>query len=80
MNSELVGAGGAFLHGVCRQHPRAVCYDGRPQKELFKSVRQLQQDMAQIKVQLADERTQRAHLQQLLVGHLETYGAANTTC
>uniref|UniRef100_A0A2M4CRP2 Putative guanine nucleotide exchange factor n=1 Tax=Anopheles darlingi TaxID=43151 RepID=A0A2M4CRP2_ANODA len=49
-------------------------------RQLFKSVRQLQQDMAQIKVQLADERTQRAHLQQLLVGHLETYGATNTTC
>uniref|UniRef100_A0A182JTI5 Guanine nucleotide exchange factor n=1 Tax=Anopheles christyi TaxID=43041 RepID=A0A182JTI5_9DIPT len=45
-----------------------------------KLVRQLQQDMAQVKLQIAEERSQRGHLQQVLMGHLETYGATNTTC
>ncbi|XP_058062356.1 rho guanine nucleotide exchange factor 7 isoform X1 [Anopheles bellator] len=49
-------------------------------RQLFKSVRQLQQEMAQVKVQIAEERTQRGHLQQMLLGHMETHGAANTTC
>uniref|UniRef100_A0AAG5CX26 Guanine nucleotide exchange factor n=1 Tax=Anopheles atroparvus TaxID=41427 RepID=A0AAG5CX26_ANOAO len=49
-------------------------------RQLFISVRQLQQDMAHVKLQIAEERSQRGHLQQVLMGHLETYGAANTTC
>ncbi|XP_053677504.1 uncharacterized protein LOC128727599 [Anopheles nili] len=49
-------------------------------RQLFISVRQLQQDMVQIKQQLAEERNQRNHIQQVLVSHLETYGATNTTC
>ncbi|XP_053663253.1 uncharacterized protein LOC128712384 [Anopheles marshallii] len=49
-------------------------------RQLFISVRQLQQDMAQVKLQITEERTQRGHLQQVLMGHLETYGATNTKC
>uniref|UniRef100_A0A182W9U8 Uncharacterized protein n=1 Tax=Anopheles minimus TaxID=112268 RepID=A0A182W9U8_9DIPT len=49
-------------------------------RQLFISVRQLQQDMAQVKLQIAEDRTQRGHLQQMLMGHLETYGATNTKC
>lgn len=49
-------------------------------RQLFISVRQLQQDMAQVKLQIAEERSQRGHLQQVLMGHLETYGATNTKC
>uniref|UniRef100_A0A182PMB7 DH domain-containing protein n=1 Tax=Anopheles epiroticus TaxID=199890 RepID=A0A182PMB7_9DIPT len=45
-----------------------------------KLVRQLQQDMAQVKLQITEERSQRGHLQQVLMGHLEAYGATNTTC
>uniref|UniRef100_A0A182MMV9 DH domain-containing protein n=1 Tax=Anopheles culicifacies TaxID=139723 RepID=A0A182MMV9_9DIPT len=49
-------------------------------RQLFISVRQLQQDMAQVKLQIAEDRTQRGHLQQMVMGHLETYGATNTKC
>uniref|UniRef100_A0A182NE89 Uncharacterized protein n=1 Tax=Anopheles dirus TaxID=7168 RepID=A0A182NE89_9DIPT len=49
-------------------------------RQLFITVRQLQQDMAQVKLQIAEERSQRGHLQQVLMGHLEAYGATNTTC
>ncbi|XP_065093246.1 rho guanine nucleotide exchange factor 7 isoform X4 [Ochlerotatus camptorhynchus] len=49
-------------------------------RQLFISVRQLQQDMAQVKTQVSEERTLRNHLQQVLMGHLESYGASNTTC
>ncbi|XP_053697149.1 rho guanine nucleotide exchange factor 7 isoform X1 [Sabethes cyaneus] len=49
-------------------------------RQLFISVRQLQQDMAQVKTQISEERTLRNHLQQVLMGHLENYGTSNTTC
>ncbi|XP_058826343.1 rho guanine nucleotide exchange factor 7 isoform X3 [Topomyia yanbarensis] len=49
-------------------------------RQLFISVRQLQQDMAQVKTQISEERTLRNHLQQVLMGHLESYGTSNTTC
>ncbi|XP_058449439.1 uncharacterized protein LOC131429378 [Malaya genurostris] len=49
-------------------------------RQLFISVRQLQQDMAQVKTQISEERTLRNHLQQVLMGHLESYGPSNTTC
>lgn len=49
-------------------------------RQLFISVRQLQQDMAQVKTQIGEERTLRNHLQQVLMGHLESYGTSNTTC
>lgn len=41
-------------------------------KQLWVTVRQLQQDMVQAKIQINEERALRSHLQQLLVGHLET--------
>lgn len=40
-------------------------------KQLWVTVRQLQQDMAQAKVQINEERALRCHLQQMLMGHLE---------
>ncbi|XP_062549134.1 rho guanine nucleotide exchange factor 7 isoform X6 [Armigeres subalbatus] len=49
-------------------------------RQLFISVRQLQQDMTQVKSQISEERTLRNHLQQVLMGHLESYGTSNTTC
>nr|XP_029720108.1 rho guanine nucleotide exchange factor 7 isoform X7 [Aedes albopictus] len=49
-------------------------------RQLFITVRQLQQDMTQVKAQISEERTLRNHLQQVLMGHLESYGASNTTC
>lgn len=49
-------------------------------RQLFISVRQLQQDMTQVKSQISEERTLRNHLQQVLMGHLENYGTSNTTC
>ncbi|XP_001650251.2 rho guanine nucleotide exchange factor 7 isoform X6 [Aedes aegypti] len=49
-------------------------------RQLFISVRQLQQDMTQVKTQISEERALRNHLQQVLMGHLESYGASNTTC
>lgn len=49
-------------------------------RQLFISVRQLQQDMTQVKTQISEERTLRNHLQQVLMGHLESYGTSNTTC
>lgn len=41
-------------------------------KQLWVTVRQLQQDMAQAKVQINEERALRCHLQQMLMGHLES--------
>ncbi|XP_055588792.1 rho guanine nucleotide exchange factor 7 isoform X5 [Uranotaenia lowii] len=49
-------------------------------RQLFISVRQLQQDMSQVKMQIVEERNLRNHLQQVLMGHLESYGTSNTTC
>lgn len=46
-------------------------------KQLWLTVRQLQQDMVQAKIQINEERALRSHLQQLLVDHLES--AAATT-
>lgn len=40
-------------------------------KQIWVSVRQLQQDMNQIKIQVNEERALRSYLQQLLMGHLE---------
>lgn len=49
-------------------------------RQLFITVRQLQQDMTQVKAQITEERALRNHLQQVLMGHLESYGTSNTTC
>lgn len=46
-------------------------------KQLWVTVRQLQQDMAQAKVQINEERALRCHLQQMLMGHLESVGNNN---
>lgn len=40
-------------------------------KQIWVAVRQLQQDMNQIKIQVNEERALRSYLQQLLMGHLE---------
>lgn len=40
-------------------------------KQLWVTVRQLQQDMTHAKNQINEERALRSHLQQLLIGHLE---------
>jgi Rho guanine nucleotide exchange factor 7 len=48
-------------------------------RQLYISVRQLQQDMIQVKSQLSEERAIRGHLQQILMGHLESLGN-NTKC
>uniref|UniRef100_A0A182QMA8 DH domain-containing protein n=1 Tax=Anopheles farauti TaxID=69004 RepID=A0A182QMA8_9DIPT len=62
-------------------HSGVECDEMTPTlRQLFISVRQLQQEMAQVKLQIAEERSQRGHLQQVLMGHMESYGAANTTC
>lgn len=56
-------------------------------KQIWVIVRQLQQDMAQAKVQINEERALRCHLQQMLMGHLETVcntssngGSASNNC
>lgn len=41
-------------------------------KQLWVTVRQLQQDMLQIKIQINEERALRSHLQQLLVESTNT--------
>jgi len=46
-------------------------------RQLWVAVRQLQQDMTQIKTQINEERALRCHLQQLLMSHLEGIGATN---
>ncbi|KAG4073731.1 hypothetical protein HA402_000955 [Bradysia odoriphaga] len=46
-------------------------------KQLWVTVRQLQQDMAQAKVQINEERALRCHLQQMLMGHLESVCISN---
>lgn len=57
------------------------CDDMTPTlRQLFITVRQLQQDMTQVKAQITEERALRNHLQQVLMGHLESYGTSNTTC
>lgn len=48
-------------------------------KQLWVTVRQLQQDMMQIKIQINEERALRSHLQQLLVGHLESTSTTGVT-
>lgn len=53
-------------------------------KQIWVTVRQLQQDMNQIKIQVNEERALRSYLQQLLMGHLEGLSStkncwANTT-
>lgn len=40
-------------------------------KQIWVAVRQLQQDINQIKIQVNEERALRSYLQQLLMGHLE---------
>lgn len=44
-------------------------------KQLWVTVRQLQSDMQQAKNQINEERALRSHLQQLLIGHLESSAA-----
>lgn len=61
-------------------HSGLECDDMTPTlRQLFITVRQLQQDMTQVKSQITEERALRNHLQQVLMGHLESYGT-NTTC
>lgn len=45
-------------------------------KQIWVAVRQLQQDMNQVKIQVNEERALRSYLQQLLMGHLEALGSA----
>lgn len=47
-------------------------------RQLWVTVRQLQQDMQQVKTQMTEERALRGHLQQVLMGHLETINASNS--
>lgn len=47
-------------------------------KQLWVTVRQLQQDMQQAKNQINEERALRSHLQQLLQMHLESSAVATT--
>lgn len=62
-------------------HSGLECDDMTPTlRQLFITVRQLQQDMTQVKAQITEERALRNHLQQVLMGHLESYGTSNTTC
>uniref|UniRef100_A0A8D8BBV4 Rho guanine nucleotide exchange factor 7 n=2 Tax=Culex pipiens TaxID=7175 RepID=A0A8D8BBV4_CULPI len=62
-------------------HSGLECDDMTPTlRQLFITVRQLQQDMSQVKAQITEERALRNHLQQVLMGHLESYGTSNTTC
>lgn len=49
-------------------------------KQLWSSVKQLQQDVTQIKTQINEERELRGQLQQLLMEHLEKFVKGNTTC
>uniref|UniRef100_A0A1Q3FCT9 Putative guanine nucleotide exchange factor n=1 Tax=Culex tarsalis TaxID=7177 RepID=A0A1Q3FCT9_CULTA len=61
-------------------HSGLECDDMTPTlRQLFITVRQLQQDMTQVKAQITEERALRNHLQQVLMGHLESYGTSNTT-
>lgn len=49
-------------------------------RQLWTSIKQLQQDMTQMKIQINEERALRGNLQQLLMNHLESVGTSNTTC
>lgn len=49
-------------------------------RQLWTSIKQLQQDMTQMKIQINEERALRGNLQQLLMNHLESGGTSNTTC
>lgn len=46
-------------------------------KQLWSTVRQLKQDMTQMKTQMNEERALRGHLQQLLMEHLERVVSSN---
>lgn len=46
-------------------------------KQLWSTVRQLKQDMTQMKNQMNEERALRGHLQQLLMEHLERVVSSN---
>lgn len=49
-------------------------------KQLWTSIRQLQNDINHMKNQLSDERALRCHLQQLFINHLESAACSPKSC
>lgn len=49
-------------------------------RQLWTAIKQMQQDMAQMKLQMNEERALRGSLQQLLMNHLEVTGTTSSKC